>query len=446
MVNNSSSEISKPISRMPGWLQAFLFIVPMVVTTGASILLFSQITGFTPAQQNTFSVIILSAVIISLLGMAGVQLLVYRFIEKPEYKDGAAIRSVTAGLLFAFLFSILISLIVSPYFLTVLGFTPTEYLLFFILILLFSATWVFTSAFWALELYEFPALVFVAAYAIIFGLTLYLHNLNPQYTLLGYIIGTAFLPMLFGIIGLFVFKKPKLAYKISGDFMKLMKLTAGNLMPILYNILYTLCVFLDKIIVWVFQGATAGNGLLITDSYTAGSFLGLIPMLSIGILAYFTGRAKGLVNDRYLGTLPHIQTKVIEYKRLYWKSFTMLLFITVGLIILVNIAGLWIFRDMQTLLVLTTISIGSLFLVSIIFNASVLPLFGKAHISTIAVLMVVVFELASILLVSYDTWYCAIAFSAGSLIGAAISFISLQRMFGNFEYNMFRYVASMPTK
>ena len=443
MGSTNSTEVSKPFSRARALLQAFLFVVPMIVTTGVSILLFSNLSDLSFVQHNTLSIVVLAAVIFSLLGMAGVQLLLYRIIEEPSYQDGGITRGVKTSLIYCILFSILISLILAPYFYLVLNFSLLELLSFFVLLFLFSATWIYSSAFWALEFYEFPALVFIVSYAAIFGITLYVYSINPSYTLFAYVIGTAFLPLLFGILAGIVFEKPKLAHKIGDDLRKFRKLTASMFLAVLYNIFYVLCVFLDKIIVWLFQGASAGTGLLIPGSYTVGSFLGLVPMLSVGVLAYFNSRTKELVRNRYLGTLPDIKNIVIEYKGVYWRCLTALVLITIVLIVLVNIAGLMFFSDNHTLLIVATISMGSLFLVLIVFNSSVLPLFGRTGISTLAISCVVIFELLSIYLVAYDTWFCALGFLLGAFIGSLISLLSIVNTFRNFEYNMFRYVASM---
>jgi hypothetical protein len=114
-------------------------------------------------------------------------------------------------------------------------------------------------------------------------------------------------------------------------------------------------------------------------------------------------------NDFLTAHLTHVHV-VGQLSASYWKSFIALILITIVLVALVNVAGYLFFNDSHFLLVLATISTGSLFMVLIIFDSSVLPLFGKTHVSTLAVSCVVIFELLSIPFVAYDTWFWAFGF------------------------------------
>jgi hypothetical protein len=199
-----------------------------------------------------------------------------------------------------------------------------------------------------------------------------------------------------------------------------------------------LAIFLDKIIVWVSQGLQSGQGLVVTGIYTTGAFLGLVPMFSIVAAAYFSSRTKQMVLDRYSGTLLEIQNRMSEYKRIYWLSLAAMLMIALLITLLTASISYYYLADVQMLQILLTVAAGSIFFTGIIFNSTVLVVFGKSKISTIAVLLVVVTELVSIPFVQTNIWYAGLAFMVGSFVGFALSFIATMRMFSFSEFKMFR--------
>jgi hypothetical protein len=209
---------------------------------------------------------------------------------------------------------------------------------------------------------------------------------------------------------------------------------------ILFNIFFVIAIFLDKIIVWIYQGVTSGQGLLATGAYTEGAFLGLIPMFSVAVVAYFTKRTQSLTDERYNGTYSEIRKRVLNYKVIYWISIRALLLLALFIFALIVTIGLYFSFDQEILKILITTSIGSIFFSVIVFNSIVLPIFGKTSISTLAVLVVVLVEIFSIPFIAFDVWFASIGFLVGSFAGCLISVTSTLGLFSNFEYKMFRFL------
>jgi uncharacterized membrane protein len=418
--------------------RGILFVLPSIVITVVSVLLFSLLTSFTPQQQNTISITIIAAVILSMVGMAGMQVLVYRIVESRDgYADGAAARSITVGMIYSIIFSIIMAALASPYFFNVLHFSVADFMYFAALLFLFSSTWILVSVFWASGKYGATAVIFIISYLVIFGATYFAYRINHSYAITGYTIGTAVLFLVFLLTSAAIFRKPDSPHRVSGDYVGLGPLISQSSAAIMFNIFYILAIFLDKIIVWVSQGAATGQGLSLAGPYTQGAFLGLIPMLSIAVVAYFARRTQSLVDNRYTGTYTEIQKRIVKYKRIYSGSVTAILLITIGLAVIVAAFGYFFINDFQVLRVLLTIASGSIFFVLIIFNSGVLAIFGKTTTSTYSVLMVIIFELLTIPFVSYNAWYCSLGFLIGSFIGFLVSFMPISRLFSNYEYNIF---------
>jgi hypothetical protein len=434
-------DVNRSQPAYPAIRAAILFIIPSIVITAISVILFSQLRGFTPRQMNVFSITIISAVVLSSIGMAAVQLLIYRIIDNREYfKEGAPARAINVGLLCSFLFSIAVSAIAYPYFTRVLRFSITEYSYFPLLLLMYSAIWVYSSAFWAAQKHVYPALIFTLSYLSILGLTLYANRTDQAYTLLAYSLGTALLFIVLLITSSILFRKPGTRPKFTDDLSRTSGLVSRSVAAILFSIFYVTAIFLDKIIVWVYQGQASGEGLLVTGTYTMGAFLGLVPLFNIGVLAYFTRRTLPISDQRYSGTLREIQRTVIDYKGIYWTSIRAMLVAALGLFVLTVLWFLYFISDPEILKVLITTSAGSIFFSAIVLNSLVLPLFGKTGISTFAVFVVIIFEILSIRFVPFDVWYASVGYLLGSFAGFLISMSSTMRLFYHFEHNMFRHL------
>ena len=124
-------DVNKTQPVYPAINRAILFIIPSVVITTISMILFSQLKGFSETQINVFSITIISAVILSLIGMSAMQLIIYRIVDDREYfKDGASIRAIKMGIVYTLILSLIISAILYPFFTLGLGFSLTRVFVF----------------------------------------------------------------------------------------------------------------------------------------------------------------------------------------------------------------------------------------------------------------------------------------------------------------------------
>lgn len=432
------TKLFKPIVNNPGVRQAVLFIVPSLITTGISMLLFSLLRDFSSAQLNNLSITIFAAIIISLTAAAGMQLLIYRIIEDREYfAQGAAIRGIKAGILCTIVISLILLAIGTPYFLKVLNYSIINFSFIIILTLLYSVIWVITSAFWAAEKNLYPAALFAAGYLGIFICTYGSYQIHPAYSLAGFTTGSIFLLLLSWLGALRAFEKPSFTPDLLADLRRIGHLASQNMGAILFNILYVLAVFLDKIFVWISQGRASGEGLTILGPYTEGAFLGLIPMLSIGVVAYFSSKTKVLVENRFKGTFTEIQNRIEIYRYQYRNSFIIMLLTALVLGILISLFSYLFIADKNVIPILITVVCGSIFFSGIIFDSMVLPVFKKSSVSVISVLTVIAAEIISYHFIAINIWYASLGFYFGSLIGFSISSVYTLQLFSNFEFNMF---------
>lgn len=432
------TKLFKPIVHNPGISYAVLFVVPSLVTTSISVLLFSLLRGFSAEQLNHLSVMMFTAIIISLVAAAGIQLLIYRITEDHEFfKEDAARRGIKIGILCTAMIAWILLAIGTLYFQNVLNFSTTDFLTVIVLTLIYSAIWVITSAFWAAEKNHYPAALFVIGYAWIFVCTYGAYQINHDYTLLGFTVGSGFFLVLSWLVALRAFGKPATAHDLLADLRQMGHLALQNKSAIVFNIIYVIALFLDKILVWVVEGRAAGEGLKIVGPYTEGAFLGLIPLLSIGVVAYFSNKTKALMENRFKGTFTEIQSRIEIYKSAYQKGFITLLFSGCVLGIIVVLIGYQFITQSNVMAILITVVCGAIMFSGIIFNSMVLPVFGKGSVSVAAVAAVLAVEIASYHFIATNNLYAALAFFSGSLIGFGISTVYTLYMFSNFEFNMF---------
>lgn len=432
----------KPMSKKQAVGQGALFVVPSLVITIISIVFFLQLRYFTAEWLNMFSVTIIAAVVLSLLGTAVIQIVIYRVQDDSYYRDGAALRGIRLGIFYSIIASLALSAAMAPYFLSGLGFPVTYYLHFVLLMLLYSGTWIITSTFWAVGQYKYPALIFTIAYLVLLASSYGAYQVGQDYAISGYTGGIAILLLLSWLAARMEFARPREEVRLVDDLSGVGRLISQNIPAIIFNFFYVLAIFLDKIIVWAAEGVKSGSGLLVTGEYAIGSFLGLVPLFSIVAAVYFSSRSRALTGDFYKGTLREIQDRIREYKRLYQAGQRMMLVMWTVLFIAMIFVGSYFFASFQIMNVLITMGLGSLLFTAIIYNSSVLPIFGKTIISAVAVVAVCVFEFLSIFFVAYDSWYASAGFLLGSLVGFLISHISTQRLLHDFDYNVFHYLSS----
>ncbi|MFH1639257.1 MAG: exopolysaccharide Pel transporter PelG [Chloroflexota bacterium] len=420
--------------------QGLLFITPSLVITVISYILFFLLRDMGTEQLNTISVTITSAIILSLVGTAGMQILVYRIIDEGKYAHDmtATARSVRMGVISAVLFSAGASALLYSYFQNALHFPVFYFAHFSALLTLYSLTWIIIIPFWAAGAYRYPALIFTFSYLVVLSLSYGLYQMNPDYVITGYTIGTSVLLLLSLLAAR---GSPGGRQKIPGlrgDLKILPGLIFRNLSPVIYNVCYVLAIFLDKIIVWVTQGRASGKGLLLTGPYTTGAFLGLIPMFSVMAIVFFTSKVRLLTDDMYLSRLTDIQKRTRRYKYLYDSSLRSMLLIWAVLFTLITCFSLDYIRDPEVVKVAITVAAGSLFFLIIAYDAVVLPFFGRIRISMISMLLVCIFQASAVFFVGLDVWYAAAGFLAGSFAGFLVSHFATRRLLSVFEYNLFR--------
>ena len=426
-----------------------LFIVPSLATTLASFILFYLLKGFDAHELNSLEIILMSSVILSLVITAGIQFLIYRVageasLSKERMTAKSSIsRVIMLGIILSIIFSIAVSGLAYPYFMYVLDFSILQFAYFAILLSLYSIIWVLTAAFWASGQYKYPAFIYALSYSAVFFLSYSLYRLNHGYTIWGYISGIAILLALLSLASWNAFRGGRNPQELLEGLREMPKLISKNYWGMLFQTFYIIALFLDKVIVWVSEGAKAGNGLQIPGSYTTGAFLGLVPTFSLVALAYFAEKVKPLSKGMYTGTLDDIRGRVEEYKRLYWRG--LLAMLATGLILLILVVGLsaYLIGDVKVNMIVLTIATGVLFFEIILYNSFVLPVFNKSYISTVSIAFVCFGEAIATLFVSNDPWYMSVGFLAGSFIGFLISYLSTIKLLSEFDYNAFR--AFQPT-
>lgn len=418
--------------------RATMFMVPSLVSTAVSIAVFATLHGFTHEQFNYFAIPIVMSTILSLLATAGTQLLVHRAVDEEPSPGPALRRGIGAGIIYGTGFSLLLGAMLSPYLFLVVHLPLQDYVLFVILLLVFPTIWTITAAFWATGKYAYPAVVFTVSYIVLLLATYTGHYIDPQYTLPAYTAAIMLLFLLSVAAMLLAFRGPG-GLGDRGRTAQVRLPVLGNVPAILLYVFLTLAVFLDKIIVWVWNGiAICKCGLMIGGTYTTGSFLGLVPLFSIGAMVYFTSKAGTLMRAFYLGRASEIHLRAEEYKKVYRAAFTAILLASLLLFLLVAAFIKRYMPDPEVVTVYYMVGAGAVCFSVLMLNSTVLPLFGRTRTPMLAAILVCLFELLSIPFLSFATWYPALGFLAGSFAAYLITQFRLLQMFSSFEYNLFR--------
>ncbi len=421
-----------------------LFIVPSLATTLASGLLFWLLRDYGADELNAMVVVIMSAVVLSMICTAVFQFLIYKKVgesnleKESRAKEESIGTLLSLGLVASVVLSMLMSGVAYPYFKYVLEYSTLQFVFFVILLILYSVTWVLTAAFWASGRYKYPAFLFALSYLEVFALSFSVYHINSTYTVLGYITGMAILVTLLTLASRRVFGFTLEHNKVLRLAQRMPKLISAEYWGILFQTFFILAVLLDKIIVWVSEGARTGSGLQILGPYTTGAFLGLVPTLGIAALAQFTEKVKPSSKEMYTGTLSDIRRRIEQYKTLYRKGFVTMFALWAALLVLVAVFAVFYSDDTKVLMIVLTIGVGTLFFDMILYNSFVLPVFGKSHVSAISVLLVCLCEILTVPFVSNDLWYASLGFLVGSFLGFMISHKQATSLLSDFEYNAFR--------
>jgi uncharacterized membrane protein len=421
-----------------------LFYLPSLATTLVSFILFATIKGIEPGKLNTIQVTIMASVILSLMLVAGIQFLTNTVIGQINTsEDKTKQRSLSSGftrlaILLSFIFSIIVSAIVYPYFSSVLHFSTLDFSFFVILLVCYAFIWVITGAFWALGQHKYPAIIFVFSYIVIFTFGYIGYHLGSVEFMVGYTVGVVLLLALLSLFLLSVFRGQPKPKGLRESARMLPELISKNYWGMLFQTFLILAIFLDKIIVWISEGIKAGNGLQIMSNYTTGSFLGLIPSFSLVALAYFSEKVKRLSKNMWTGSLNDVRMRIQEYKRLY--NMGLLTMLSSGSVLLALVVGFSqiISGDNMITLIALTIGLGVLFFEVILFNAFVLPVFRQSRISTVSVIFMCLTETVIALLVPKNIWFASVGFLTGSFMGFLLSHFTTKKLLSEFDYNAFR--------
>ncbi len=425
-----------------GFVRGILFVAPSVVITVVSYLLFAVVRELTAAELRELSVTIMTAVLVSLVGTAPVQLLIYRIVDEGIYAQNAPaamMRGLRTGIVYSIIFALAAAALLYPVFTFVLGFSSNNYFYFTALVIMYSLVWVVTTNFWASRNYRTPAVVFTFGYAVLFFLTWGFYELDPAATLPAYTTGIGFV-LLFAAVAARNYLKQAPVTKPAAAPSSVAALLRHNVAAILFQVLYVAAIFLDKVSVWVAQGIRSGSGLELTGPYTIGAFLGVIPLFAVASTASFAARASVLTQDLYKGSLAEIRARANAYRHFYTKSLITLMATTLVLYALTTAFTWYFVGDADVLAIELTIGAGAFFFLIVILDSSVLPLFGEIRTSTLSVFIICLSEAIAALFVSQDVWYAAAGFAVGSFLGFLVSQLTLLRLFSRFEYYLFRNI------
>ncbi len=418
-----------------------LFYIPSLVTTLVSFLLFSTIEDFDPVELNQLQVTIMSAVILSLLVTGGIQYTVFQQVS-GETSTALNHRELKAnwillGTILGLVFCLICSFLLFPVFIYVFKLTLFEFLYFAVLLTLFSAVWVSTTALWASEHFKEPAIIFSISYWNIFFSASLLNQADPGFIIVGYTLGISILLALLTLATRTVFNEPCSLSVLSKIMRDIPALFVRNIWGIMFQIFFTLALFLDKIMVWISEGIKAGNGLQILGPYTTGAFLGLIPMFSLIVLSYFGEKVKRSAKDMYKGTLADFRWRIEVYRSTYWRS--VLVMLIAGMTLTISVVSLCIFviNDKDITLVAATTSAGALFFNMIMFNSYVLPVFHKDWVSATSMITVCAGVAMMVFLTPLNPWYSSLGFLLGSFAGFLLSQFFTVKLLREFDYRAY---------
>ncbi|MDY6834666.1 MAG: exopolysaccharide Pel transporter PelG [Chloroflexota bacterium] len=423
-------------------VQSLLFIVPPVVTTVFTYLLFLLMEGNISSDMQRFAITIIMAVVVSLVGTAGVQIVVSKIVgDALFFKDKSMIaKGIRTGLGYCLVFSIIASAGFYYYYIAILDFPIFFFSCFAALLVFFSVTWVCMAALSTAKKYMRIALITTSSYTLSFALALGLSYSSSELALLGYSVGI----LEWALLALFLTSglcggellKGRWLSELAGLPAKMLNYRS----MVLFHTLYIVAIFMDKVIIWVMRGTEEGIGLSLDDPYTTAAFLGMIPLFAVAGVAYFSLKVQPLVDNLYRGTLSEIQTRAEEYKRLFARSITrsMITGLIIGIVVVVLGHYVLDISGTQDISIVIATSFGSICFVGILLNSTVLSLFGRFSITAWSVAVACLVQVATITFMGTESWLVAWGFLMGGCTGFIISFIAVNRLFREFDYNIFR--------
>ena len=422
--------------------RAVTMVAPSVITFVITVTLFASLRDFDAVGLRLFTVAVLSAVILSLLGTAPLTPVIIGIIGDGTSGRRAIYRVMLLGGIYSVLWSVVTGAALYGFLTGSVGLSTGDFALMTALVFMQSLVWIVLGAYSATKHHNYFAAIFIFGYVVLFALTYTLHQVKPAYTLAGYAAGMAVL-LGTGVCATgLAFAKSTGGTGLVGR--AILTFARGNLSASAFHVLYVVAIFLDKITVWAWAGQQSNEGLTISGSYTMGSFLGLVPIFALGVTAHFEARATPLVRDLYRGRLSDIQRTAEEYKRLYRRDMWVMLFLGLAILGLTAVVATRFFPgDHEMIKVLLTTGVGCVFLSRIMFDYMVLSFFGQTLVSTMAMLVVCVAVLICIPFVRFDVWYASAGFLVGTLVGSLFSQAATGYSLHSFEFHIFHIALKM---
>jgi hypothetical protein len=420
-----------------------LFYVPTMATTLASFALFRVFETAAGGRLNAIEVLIMAAVILSLLSASGIQFVIYKLVDENETAEGGGTpndkvaKSLVLGVVLSAVISAVVTTISLPFLRQVINVSTVQAVPYAILTVSYSVTWILLAALWASGQQKYPAILFCLSYVAVFVLSYSLSTVDLDYILWGYVGGAGILLGSLALASWQLFRRRPRSQGFWDTVRSVPRLVLRLYWGMLFQAFFVLALFLDKIIIWISEGAKAGTGLQVVGPYTTGAFLGFIPMFSLIASAYYSERIKRSSKGMYSGTLGDIRRRIDSYKRLYWAGITSMLAAGLVILIAVVLISASVIRDPMTVTVAATVGSGVLLFQVIISNSFVLAVFNRTRVSAISMIAVCCGEGLAAFFVSSNVWYASLGFLGGCLVGLLISHFAAARLLAKFDYNAF---------
>lgn len=419
--------------------RALTMMAPSVVTFLITVSLFAVLRDFDEAGLRRFTIAVMSAVILSLMGTAPLTPITVGIVSGGPSGRQAVNRAILVGGICSVLWCLATSAALYRFLTAGAGLSPADFTFMAGLTLLQSLVWIVMGTYSAAKRYDAFASIFIFGYVVLSATTYAAHRIGPEYTLAGYTAGVAAL-LAIALYG------TRYAFADRGKARPpaLRSVACGALAASAFHFLYVVAIFLDKIVVWTWVGHQDHQGLTISASYTMGSFLGLVPIFALAVTAHFEARATPLVMGLYRGRLSDIQRTAGEYKRLYRQDGRVMSLLGLALLGVAAVVVALLFRENTEMIrVLLIIGAGCILFSRIIFDYMVLSFFGRTPVSAAAVLVVCVAVMITIGFVRLSLLYVSFGFLAGSLAGCVTSQCLTYRSLRSFEFNVFRSAVRM---
>lgn len=399
-------------------------------------------------EFNKFTIILMLATISSLIIGGGIQVVTSKMASDSQYlkvKDKILLKDgIKIGIFYVIFLSFLLAIIFFLNIRIVLPFTRVDVIYFYLILTLLSCSWILMTPFWVVKKFKYPAISLTIAYFLIFFLSLSLSisfAFGYDGAVVGYILGIGILLLLLFFFTIKLFGTSGWIENWEKLILSSPKLIKEQFWPVLFGTLYFLVIFLDKILIWLFEGVKVCQGTFaINSTYDTASFIGLLPVtLGVTIIIYFWRVTEPLLKNLYKGTLEEINRRAERIVMLYKKCLVGSILLPTFIFFLITLA---IFefpnKNVTMINVLIITCVGSIFFSGLAFNFAFLSIMREERISALS--MLVVCGMEGIIIVfglPYNILFAPIGFFIAMLTGFIISLLVVRSKLKNFTYNMF---------